>query len=135
MLETSKKIRKEFPYSNPDLTYAEKAAERATIYQRGKKEDDDEEENESNLKTQKGEPIYDEETHMRIMNLMDDIFAESSSLAPDWTNYIASLIQDISKQKPPTRKGGEQLYKTKKNKPTVKDNNVHTTKRNHSRDN
>jgi hypothetical protein len=135
MLETSKKIRKEFPYSKPDLTYAEKAAERATIYQKGKKEDDDEEENESNLKTQKGEPIYDEETHMRIMNLMDDIFAESSSLAPDWTNYIASLIQDISKQKPPTRKGGEQLYKTKKNKPTVKDNNVHTTKRNHSRDN
>jgi hypothetical protein len=78
--------------------------------------------------------FYNPEVHSQIMDLMDTLFDESSSLAPDWTIYIESLIQDISKQKPPARSGGER-HKTKKNKATVKDKNVRLTKRNHSRDN
>lgn len=76
---------------------------------------------------------YSLETHERIMALMDTIFDKSGSLAPDWTNYINSLIGDISKQKP-VIKGGEQR-KTKRNKTTVLDKNVRTTKRNNLRDN
>lgn len=76
---------------------------------------------------------YSEETHERIMVLMDTIFDKSGSLAPDWTNYINSLIGDISKQKQ-VIKGGEQR-KTKRNKTTVLDKNVRTTKRNNLRDN
>lgn len=79
--------------------------------------------------------FYNPEVHSQIMDLMDTLFDESSSLAPDWTIYIESLIKDMSKQKPPARTGGERRHKTKKNKPTVKDKNVRTTKRNHSRDN
>ena len=73
---------------------------------------------------------YSPETHDRIMELMDSIFDQSSSLAPDWTNYINSLIGDISKQKPDS-KGGR---KTKRNKTRLLDKNVRTTKRNNIRD-
>jgi hypothetical protein len=66
---------------------------------------------------------------------MDTLFDESSSLATDWTMYIESLIKDMAKKKPPARTGGERRYKTKKNKPTVKDKNARITKRNNSRDN
>lgn len=76
---------------------------------------------------------YSPETHERIMMLMDTIFDKSGTLAPDWTNYINSLIADISKQKP-SAKGGEK-HKTKRNKPMKIDKNVRTTKRNDIRDN
>jgi hypothetical protein len=71
---------------------------------------------------------YSPETHERIMMLMDTIFDKSGSLAPDWTNYINSLLGDISKQKT-VIKGGNQR-KTKRNKTRVLDKNVRITKRN-----
>lgn len=77
--------------------------------------------------------VYNPETHESIMSLMDAIFDQSGALAPDWTNYINSLIGDISKQKP-VIKGGERR-KTKRNKSRVLDNNVRTTKRNNIRNN
>jgi hypothetical protein len=85
--------------------------------------------------TGKSKILYSPEVHSQIMDLMDTLFDESSSLATDWTMYIESLIKDMAKQKPPARTGGERRHKTKKNKPTVKDKNVRITKRNHSRDN
>lgn len=40
---------------------------------------------------------YSPETHEMIMTLMDQIFAESSELAPDWTNYIDSLLDTLKR--------------------------------------
>lgn len=134
IIETVKKVRKDFEYSSPDLTYEEKATERANLYHKenkGEKEVVDD----ANLKTQRGEPLYDEELHNKIMNLMDEIFAESSSLSSDWTNYIESLILTISKENTNIIKGGKRRYKTKKNKLTVKDKNVRRTRQNHFRNN
>jgi len=73
---------------------------------------------------------YNIKTHELIMSLMDTIFDQSGSLAPDWTNYINSLIGDISK-KPTVKSGGQ--GKTKRNKTRVLDKNVRTTKRNNLR--
>jgi hypothetical protein len=78
------------------------------------------------LETNPEEVVYSPETHERIMDLMDNIFAKSSELAPDWTNYIHSLIQDITKRE--KKSGG--LRKTKRNKSKHIDNNARTTKRN-----
>lgn len=84
------------------------------------------------LETKTGEVVYDPETHKRIMDLMDELFAASSSLSPDWTNYIVSLIEDISKK---SQTGGA-LDKTERINSILIDNNVRRkTKRNHSRDN
>jgi hypothetical protein len=88
------------------------------------------------LATKKDEAVYSAETHDRIMTLMDDIFARSGSLAPDWTAYIDSLIHDITKptETSPAPKGGLRR-KTERKKHTSIHNNGRTTKRNHPRDN
>jgi hypothetical protein len=85
------------------------------------------------LETKPDEVTYSSETHELIMNLMDEIFARSNELSPDWTNYIHSLIEDITKKKL-TPQGGVYKHKTERNKPKKINNNVrNTTKRNYSR--
>lgn len=93
LLESTKQVRKDFPYSSPDLDESGMARERAAYYAKKKR---GEEVEEGEMETQQTS-IYSPETHELIMGLMDTIFAESSELAPDWTNYIDSLIRDISK--------------------------------------
>lgn len=83
------------------------------------------------LQTKKDETVYDERTHKRIMELMDDIFSQSASLSPDWTNYIDSLIKDITKQ---NSIGGGAIIKTNNNKKrTLYNKNVRKTIRNYTR--
>jgi hypothetical protein len=85
------------------------------------------------LETKPDEVVYNSETHELIMSLMDEIFAKSNELSPDWTNYIHSLIEDITKKKL-TPQGGVYKHKTERNKPKKINNNVrNTTKRNYSR--
>jgi hypothetical protein len=88
------------------------------------------------IATKKEEAVYSPETHDRIMMLMDTIFAQSGSLAPDWTAYIDGLIQDITKRPvvrgPPA--GGERR-KTERKKHSGIHNNGRTTRRNHPRNN
>lgn len=82
--------------------------------------------------TKSGEVEYDPDTHLQIMDLMENLFAASSTLSPDWSNYITSLIKDISKG---TQSGGVR-DKTESINSNLIDNNVRrTTKRNHPRDN
>jgi hypothetical protein len=87
------------------------------------------------LATKKEDAVYSAETHDRIMGLMDGIFAQSGSLAPDWTAYIDSLIEDITKRSEaiPAPKGGMRR-KTERKKHSSIHNNGRTTKRNHPRD-
>jgi hypothetical protein len=91
------------------------------------------------LTSKTDEVMYSSETHTRIMTLMDNIFAQSGSLAPDWTAYIDSLIQDITKRplSPPTVVAvpGGQRRKTERKKHSSIHNNGRITKRNHPRDN
>jgi hypothetical protein len=83
------------------------------------------------LETGKDQNGYNSETHERIMTLMDTLFDKSSSLSPDWTNYITSLIQDIYKQKP-LAKGGDRR-KTIRNKTALVNKNDRSTRRNNTR--
>jgi hypothetical protein len=69
---------------------------------------------------------YDLQLHERIMNLMDKVFAASPELNADWTNYIDSLVKEITSK----RLGGGYTHKTKRNKTRVLDKNVRTTQRN-----
>jgi hypothetical protein len=106
-------------------TYAmlESTKQVRTKEKRGKKPEDEETQLQRTT-------VYNKPTHDLIMELMDTIFAESSELAPDWTNYIHSLIGEITNRK---KVGGQR--KTKRNKTKDIDNNVRTTQRNHSRNN
>ena len=66
-----------------------------------------------------------------IMNIVDKLFDVSSELAPDWTNYIDSLIQEIAKPNayPMKAKG----RKTERNKSKhINNNGRRTTKRNNT---
>jgi hypothetical protein len=96
MVEATKEVRKDFPYSKPDLTPAQKAVERGVYYAKEKKGEVSEDTGET--KTQRTVE-YNLKTHKMIMDLMDELFAASSELAPDWTAYIDSLIHDIVTQK------------------------------------
>lgn len=86
------------------------------------------------MQLKRGEPQYDIQLHERIMELMDKVFTSSPELNTDWTNYIDSLVKEITNKRSVEEVGGYRR-KTKRNKTAILNKNVRSTKRNYPTDN